>query len=67
MNVLSVLYSSSIMYLDPRGHDSSPKDKKPTFGRKYGRVYTCYKSATGNFVFSTCKFVLEKITHRITK
>ena len=32
MNVLSGFYSSSIMYLDPRGCDSSLRDKNQPLG-----------------------------------
>ena len=32
MNILSGVYSSSIMDLDPRGHDSSLRDKTRDLG-----------------------------------
>ena len=32
MTILSGVYSSSIMYLDPRGHDSSLGDKNQPLG-----------------------------------
>lgn len=65
MNVLRGFYSSLIMYLDPRGYDSSLKTKT-TFGRKSGWFYTYYKSAIGCSIFATGSSVLE-ITHRMTK
>ena len=62
MNVLSGVYSSSIIYLDPRGHISSLREKN----QPSGWVYMCHKSATGNSVFAKQNSVLE-MNHRMTK
>lgn len=42
--------SSPIMDLESRGHYSSIKDKKQSFWRKSGQVYTCYKSVIGGTI-----------------
>ena len=46
MNVLSGVYSCLIMYLDPRGHDSSLRDKNQALGvnlAEFTRATKCYK------------------------
>ena len=65
MLVLSGVYYFSIMDLDPRGHDSSLRDKNQDLGANLAK-FTCatrsFIFAIGSSVFVRGSFVLE-ITH----
>lgn len=46
-HILIGFYSSSIMYLEPRGYDSILRDKNQVFGANLVKVYMCYMSVIG--------------------